>query len=73
MAAPVVLRSDYDARALRELAKASKDADQTRRLLPWRRFMTGLRGVMPPRSVGSAFRRCATGCFGLMPRVRPDW
>src|SRR5215468_9099775 len=33
MAAPVALRSDYDAKALRRLAKASRDADQTRRLL----------------------------------------
>ena len=33
MAGPVALRSDYDARALRRLAKASRDADQTRRLL----------------------------------------
>ena len=33
MAAPVALRSDYDGKALRRLAKASKDADQTRRLL----------------------------------------
>ena len=33
MAAPIALRSDYDAKALRRLAKGSKDADQTRRLL----------------------------------------
>ena len=33
MAAPVALRGDYDARSLRRLAKASADADQTRRLL----------------------------------------
>jgi putative transposase len=33
MAAPVALRGDYDSKALRGLAKASDDADQTRRLL----------------------------------------
>lgn len=33
MAAPVGLRGDYDAKTLRRLAKASKDANQTRRLL----------------------------------------
>jgi transposase len=33
MAAPVALRDDYDAKALRRLARASDDADQTRRLL----------------------------------------
>ena len=33
MGAAVQLRKDYDAQALRRLAKGSKDADQTRRLL----------------------------------------
>ena len=33
MSAPIALREDYDAAMLRGLAKASKDADQTRRLL----------------------------------------
>src|SRR3954451_13977381 len=33
MAAPVPLRPDYDAEALRALAKSSHDPDQTRRLL----------------------------------------
>src|SRR4051812_34286025 len=33
MAAPVPLRSDFDAEALRALAKGSRDPDQTRRLL----------------------------------------
>ena len=33
MAAPVPLRPDYDAEALRVLAKSSRDPDQTRRLL----------------------------------------
>src|SRR5579872_2715804 len=33
MAAAIGLREDYDAAALRELAKQSKDADQTRRLM----------------------------------------
>jgi transposase len=33
MASPIPLRGDYDAKALRRLAKRSDDADQTRRLL----------------------------------------
>ena len=33
MAAAIALRADYDGAALRRLAKASKDANQTRRLL----------------------------------------
>ncbi len=33
MAAPIALRDDYDGLALRRLAKASRDANQTRRLL----------------------------------------
>jgi transposase len=33
MAAPVPLRPDFDAEALRALAKSSRDPDQTRRLL----------------------------------------
>lgn len=33
MAAPIALREDYDGPALRRLAKVSKDANQTRRLL----------------------------------------
>ena len=33
MAAVVALRGDYDAASLRALAKQSKDADQTRRLM----------------------------------------
>ena len=33
MAAPVPLRTDFDATRLRALAKQSRDADQTRRLL----------------------------------------
>jgi len=33
MAAPIALRSDFDGRGLRSLARRSKDAAQTRRLL----------------------------------------
>ena len=33
MSAPIALREDYDAPVLRAFAKASKDANQTRRLL----------------------------------------
>jgi hypothetical protein len=33
MAAPIPLRSDFDAALLRKLARGSRDPDQTRRLL----------------------------------------
>ena len=33
MSSPIALRDDYDGASLRRLAKASKDANQTRRLL----------------------------------------
>ncbi len=33
MSSPMALRADYDGTSLRRLAKASKDANQTRRLL----------------------------------------
>ena len=49
MRSPVQLCEDYDAPDLRALAKASRDANQTRRLLRWQRSMTGHPAARRPR------------------------
>ena len=61
MAAPVPLRSDFDADALRVLAKGSRDPDQTRRLLALSAIYGG----------GSRSEAAALGGVGLQ-TVR-DW
>ena len=61
MAAPIPLRRDYDAKALRQLAKGSDDADQTRRLLSLAAIYDG----------GSRSAAAAIGGVGLQ-TVR-DW
>ena len=66
MSIPVALRSDYDAVRLRQLARRSKDAPQTRRLLALAVIYEG--AAKRPRSAGSAYRPCATGFCASMPR-----
>ena len=61
MAAPIPLRPDYDAPTLRRLAKGSKDAKQTRRLLALAVIYEG----------GSRSQSAATGGVGL--QVIRDW
>ena len=61
MAAPVRLRTDFDAEALRALAKSSRDPDQTRRLLALSAIYAG----------GSRSEAAALGGVGLQ-TVR-DW
>jgi transposase len=61
MAAPVPLRSDFDAEALRALAKGSRDPGQTRRLL----------GLLAIYAGGSRSAAAAIGGVGLQ-TVR-DW
>src|SRR3954462_3042654 len=61
MAAPVPLRSDFDAEALRALAKGSRDPGQTRRLL----------GLSAIYAGGSRSEAAAFGGVGLQ-TVR-DW
>lgn len=61
MAAAIPLRSDYDAKSLRRLAKGSEDADQTRRLLALAAVYDG----------GSRSSAAAIGGVGLQ-TVR-DW
>jgi hypothetical protein len=48
MALAVRLREDYDARHLRALAKASRDANQTRRLLALAAIYEGGRAAKRP-------------------------
>src|SRR5215210_1467172 len=55
MAAPVPLRPDFDAAALRALAKSSRDPDQTRRLLALSAIYAG----------GSRSEAAALGGVGL--------
>lgn len=61
MGAPVPLRKDYDSPTLRALAKASKDAKQTRRLLALALIYDG----------GSRREASTTGGVGL--QVIRDW
>lgn len=61
MAAPIRLREDFDGAQLRSLAKASKDAKQTRRLLALAVIYDG----------GSRSEAATTGGVGL--QVIRDW
>ena len=70
MGAAIVLRKDFSALALRQLAKASKDAAQSRRLLASAEIYVGGRrtdaarvgAICPARGVGAALilPRCNT-------------
>ena len=61
MAAPVPLRTDFDATQLRALAKQSRDADQTRRLLALAAIYDG----------GSRTEAAQIGCVTL--QIVRDW
>ena len=58
---PIPLRSDFDAAALRRLARMSKDGPQARRLLALAASYEGAPGPKPPGLAGSRSRSCATG------------
>ena len=58
---PVPLRTDFDADAVRALARGTKDGPQARRLLALARFMTGHRAPRRPGSAGLGCRSCGTG------------
>ena len=49
---PVPLRADFDASALRVIARQAKDGPQTRRLLALPRFTTERPGLRPPGLAG---------------------
>ncbi len=69
MAAPVVLRADFDGLQLRMLAKQTKDAAFARRMLALAEIYDGgLRGMQPASAV-SACRPFAIGSFASTPRV----
>ena len=68
MTLAVRLREDYDARQLRALAKASRDANQTRRLLALAAIYEGgaRRSGPDRRRRDPALRQaqeCGTGCW----------
>ena len=84
MAAPIPLRSDYDGPALRRFAKASVDANQTRRLLALSVIYDGGRRGAPHRDLADPFplrieaRDREPHARGLAPRRhhspdRRDW
>ena len=65
MAAAVPLRCDYNATELRELAKQSADADQTRRLLALALVYDGAsRSEGADERARSGCRHSAIGCCG---------
>ena len=79
MAAPILLRTDYDGEALRRLAKASGDANQTRRLLALAAIYDGGGRSDAARTGGvglqvirdSVLRFNANGPNGLIDRKAP--
>src|SRR5208282_6848932 len=64
MARAIALRDDFDAAALRQLAKNSKNGPQIRRLLSLAAIYDGATRTGLRRSAGSAFRLSATGYCG---------
>ena len=67
MAAAIRLRDDFDARALRAIAKRAKDGPQARRLLALAAIYDGGARRMRPRSAGSGSRLSETGRCGSTP------
>ena len=61
MSAALRLREDYGARDLRALARGTRDANQTRRLLALAAIYEGRSRGAAGRSGVSSGRRCATG------------
>ena len=72
MAAPVPLRSDFDAPRVRTLAKGSRDPDQTRRLLALAAIYDGATRTRQRGSAASRCRSCATGYCASTLRGRKD-
>src|SRR3984957_20378681 len=65
MPSAVTLRTDFSASELRRLAKGSKDANQTRRLLSLAAIGEGMNRADAARIGGmDRARRCATGFIG---------
>ena len=73
MAAAIALRTDYESRQLRELAKQSEDADQVRRLLALAVVYDGGSRSDGARAGGSVCRRSGTGFCGSMVLAPTAW
>ena len=71
MRPPVQLREDYDAPDLRVLAKASRDANQTRRLLALAAIYDGASRREAAKIGGVGVQTgCGIGCWPSTRRVR---
>ena len=73
MAAAIGVRGDYDAARLRELAKRSDDANQTRRLLALAAIYDGGSRTEAAKIGGVGLQRCGTGFWRSTPRARLAW
>ena len=71
MAAPVALRPDFDAAALRTLAKQSRDPDQIRRLLALATIYDGQPRSEAARSGCVTLQSVRDWCCASTPRARP--
>ena len=71
MAAPIDLRNESV--SLRRLAKRTRDATQSRRLLRWPRSTMVAAGRMRRGSAASVCRSFATGCCASTPADRTGW
>ena len=63
----IELRTDYDAARLRAVAKATRDAGQSRRLLALAEIHEGGSRTRRRGSAVSGCRRCGTGWSGSTP------
>ena len=73
MAAPIDLRNDFDSVSLRRLAKRTRDATQSRRLLALAEVYDGGSRRMRRGSAASVCRSFATGCCASTPADRTGW
>ena len=73
MAAPIDLRNDFDSVSLRHLAKRTRDATQSRRLLALAEVYDGGSRRMRRGSAASVCRSFATGCCASTPADRTGW
>ena len=70
MSHPISLRGDFNAPALRRLARASDEANQARRLLALAAIYAGDSRTAAGRSAGWGSRSCATGWCASTPTGR---
>ena len=73
MAAPIDLRNDFDSVSLRRLAKRTRDATQSRRLLALAEVYDGGSRTDASRIGASVCRSFATGCCASTPADRTGW